>query len=297
PTSRSDGKSHFISVCSGLFFASAVQEVVVSNSNIVPVRGLLLMFCSIQPISMASSSQAVVHNIEPPWIGMLSVTKDTSAKHTGTLRKAAKSGFPFTLEQKESVAAMCWPCHCIVHRLIPADILAASFHSINLLRTHGGPAWLRWAQQKSIMLRKPRQREDPPCLEEVSENSKRLGHHLAENQGGFPRWEGKVNKTRGHALRQQVDVSSDRVTLGSGHRGSDEDEAGVAGVAPYFAYTSICTLLLEVHHIMGLVHRESLDINPPHRVNDCHNFWGCRIVIQDEVLFVEVGRILIFRGE
>jgi hypothetical protein len=41
------------------------------------------MFCSIQRISMASSSQAVVHNIEPPWIEMLSVTKDTPAKHTG----------------------------------------------------------------------------------------------------------------------------------------------------------------------------------------------------------------------
>jgi hypothetical protein len=85
---------------------------------------------------MASSSQAVVHNIEPPWIEMLSVTKDTPAKHIGpcelcgrqtdqitthhlypraTVRKAAKSGFPFTLEQKELVAAMCWPCHCIVH--------------------------------------------------------------------------------------------------------------------------------------------------------------------------------------
>ncbi|KAJ7327434.1 hypothetical protein DFH08DRAFT_967877 [Mycena albidolilacea] len=110
---------------------------------------------------MASSSQAVVHNIEPRWIEMLSVTKDTPAKHTGTcglcgrqtdqitthrphlypratVRKAAKSRFPFTLEQKESVAAMCWPCHCIVHRLISADILAASFHSIDLLRTHSG---------------------------------------------------------------------------------------------------------------------------------------------------------------
>ncbi|KAJ7327485.1 hypothetical protein DFH08DRAFT_672059, partial [Mycena albidolilacea] len=50
-----------------------------------------------------------------------------------TVRKAAKSGFPFTRKQKDSVAAMCWPCHCIVHRLIPADILAASFHSIDLL--------------------------------------------------------------------------------------------------------------------------------------------------------------------
>lgn len=117
------------------------------------------MFFSIQSITMASSSQAVFHNVESPWIGMLSVTKDTPAKHTGncelcccqtnqitthhlypraTVRKAAKSGFPFTLEQKESVAAMCWPCHCIVHRLIPADILATSFHSIDLLKTHGG---------------------------------------------------------------------------------------------------------------------------------------------------------------
>ncbi|KAJ7153107.1 hypothetical protein C8R43DRAFT_453380 [Mycena crocata] len=97
--------------------------------------------------------------IAPPWIGMLSVTEDTLAtcpgicelcrRHTDHLtqhhlfpraavKRAADSGFPFTPEQKNSVAALCWPCHCIVHRLIRADILAAAFHSIDLLRTHGG---------------------------------------------------------------------------------------------------------------------------------------------------------------
>ncbi|KAJ7464666.1 hypothetical protein B0H11DRAFT_70092 [Mycena galericulata] len=96
-------------------------------------------------------------NREPTWIGMLSATKDTPAKHVGTCelcgrqtdhitqhhlypraaqRRAVTSGFPFTLEQKGSIAAMCWPCHCIVHRLIPVDILASSFHSIDLLKTH-----------------------------------------------------------------------------------------------------------------------------------------------------------------
>ncbi|KAJ7829782.1 hypothetical protein B0H14DRAFT_3465456 [Mycena olivaceomarginata] len=93
---------------------------------------------------MASSSQAVVHNIEPPWIKMLSVTKDTPAKYTGTCGLCGRQTDQITTNHlypratKESVAAMCWPCHCIVHRLIPADILAPSFHSIDLLRTHGG---------------------------------------------------------------------------------------------------------------------------------------------------------------
>ncbi|KAJ6544555.1 hypothetical protein DFH09DRAFT_1173015 [Mycena vulgaris] len=118
---------------------------------------------------------------------------------------------------------MCWPCHCIVHRLIPADILAASFHSIDLLKTHDDiRAWLRWAQQKSIMylhsLMIPRTLK-VPCTPKVQKAKATRGPSLprespkiqnaldtiwAENQGGFPRWEGKGKKTRGHALRQQV---------------------------------------------------------------------------------------------
>jgi hypothetical protein len=106
--------------------------------------------------SFAGTSQGGNHS---PWIGMLSVTKDTPARHSGTCelcgchtdqitihhlypraaaRRAATSSFPFTLEQKESVAAICWPCHCIIHRLLPPNILASSFHSIDLLKTHDG---------------------------------------------------------------------------------------------------------------------------------------------------------------
>ncbi|KAJ6582456.1 hypothetical protein DFH09DRAFT_1145384, partial [Mycena vulgaris] len=124
---------------------------------------------------------------------------------------------------------MCWPCHCIVHRLIPADILAASFHPIDPLKTHGDiRAWLRWAQQKSIMylhslmiprtLKVPRTSKVPrtpkvqkakatrgPSLpRESPEIQSALDTIWTENQGGFPRWEGKGKKTRGHALRQQV---------------------------------------------------------------------------------------------
>ncbi|KAF7348688.1 HNH endonuclease [Mycena venus] len=120
--------------------------------------------------SIGGPSPAIV---EPAsWISMLSATKDTPARHTCTgtcelcgnqtdkitmhhlypravVRKAAKRGFPFTPDQKDSIASMCWPCHCIVHRLIPADILASAFHSIDLLKTHDGiRAWLVWAQPK-----------------------------------------------------------------------------------------------------------------------------------------------------
>ncbi|KAJ7858507.1 hypothetical protein B0H14DRAFT_2577719 [Mycena olivaceomarginata] len=112
---------------------------------------------------------------------------------------------------------MCWPCHCIVHRLIPADILAASFHSIDLLRTHGGiQAWLRWAQQKLIMhlhslmiphtpkVKKAKTTRGSSLPRESPKIQSALDTIWAENRGGFPRWEGKANRTRGHALRQQV---------------------------------------------------------------------------------------------
>ncbi|KAJ6558390.1 hypothetical protein B0H19DRAFT_1376815 [Mycena capillaripes] len=204
------------------------------------------------------------------WIGMLSETKDTLSKRTGTCdlcdcstnhltqhhlypravaRKAAKRGSPFTSKQKDSVAGLCWPCHCIVHRLIPADVLASSFHSIDLLKTHDGIlAWLHWAQPKgiqylhSIMISKiPRppknvQKAKPgksvvsqpsapmpkiprppknvqkakPGKSVVSQPSasasvlNALDTIWAQNQGGFPRWEGKGTKTRGHALRQRI---------------------------------------------------------------------------------------------
>jgi len=170
---------------------------------------------------------------------MLSVTKDTPSRYPGTCelcgchtdlitrhhlfprqvtRKADKRGFPFTPEQKESVADMCWPCHCIVHRLILADVLASEFHSIDRLKTHGGVrAWLHWVQGKSMQYLHSLMIPCPPKPPEVQKvvKGKRgpaafpkvqaaLDTIWAENQGGFPRWEGKGGKTRGHALRQQV---------------------------------------------------------------------------------------------
>ncbi|KAJ7472190.1 hypothetical protein FB451DRAFT_1367982 [Mycena latifolia] len=182
--------------------------------------------------SIAGPSQAV----HEPWIGMLSETKDTPAKHTGTcelcghqtehitqhhlypratVRKAATNGFPYTPEQKASIAALCWPCHCIVHRLIPNDILASSFHSIELLKIHGGiQAWLHWAQRKSVrdlhslmIPRSPKitKGKRGPVLPQASPTVQRALETIwAQNQDGFPRWEGKGTKTRGHSLRQQV---------------------------------------------------------------------------------------------
>ncbi|KAJ7210019.1 hypothetical protein GGX14DRAFT_394821 [Mycena pura] len=193
---------------------------------------------------MVSSSQAVIHDVEPPWIRMLSITKDTPAKYTGTcelcgrqtdhvtkhhlyprsaVRRAAKSGFLFTIEQRDSVAAMCWPCHCVVHRLIPADVLAASFHSIDLLKAHSGTLILELFEVELLTLaqRSPGLASlvsaevnsvlalvDDPAHSEGSENLPKIETALdtiwVENQGSFLKWEGQGKKTRGHALRQQV---------------------------------------------------------------------------------------------
>ncbi|KAJ7843238.1 hypothetical protein B0H14DRAFT_3689899 [Mycena olivaceomarginata] len=239
PTSRSDGKSHFISVCSGLFFASAVQEVVVSNSNIVPVRGLPLMFCSIQPISMASSSQAVVHNIEPPWIGMLSVTKDTSAKHTGTWLSEAEL---LTLAQQSSGLA---------------SLGTAEVDNVKKAKTTRGSSLPR----------------ESPKIQSA------LDTIWAENQGGFPRWEGKVNKTRGHALRQQV-----RRLVGSSNVRKPDIEAAMRTKPEWQEWHHISPICLYVHYSLKFI---------TIWVWSTGNLW----IVFRRGLFVEVGRILIFRGE
>ncbi|KAJ6464760.1 hypothetical protein C8R47DRAFT_1205740 [Mycena vitilis] len=185
--------------------------------------------------STVGLSNPGVSAIDPPWVAMLYVTKDTSSTGTGTCelcrretdqitrhhlyprvatRKAAASGFPFTPEQTDSLVPLCWPCHCIVHRLIPADILAAAFHSIDLLLTHGGvDAWLRWARQPdhtmeflhSLMITK----DDPEVVKKggrppMPAIQDALDTIWAENQEGFPRLEGKKKKTHGHALRQKI---------------------------------------------------------------------------------------------
>ncbi|KUI69886.1 Uncharacterized protein YisB [Cytospora mali] len=49
--------------------------------------------------------------------------------------KAAAEG-KYTAEQKCSLALLCWPCHSAIHRIIPNDRLAQSFHSVELLKAH-----------------------------------------------------------------------------------------------------------------------------------------------------------------
>ncbi|KAJ7178154.1 hypothetical protein C8R46DRAFT_1075979 [Mycena filopes] len=157
----------------------------------------------------------------PPWIGMLTVTEDTRAKHSGTCQlcfkadtvtthhlypRAAAKTTTFTREQAKEVVSLCWPCHCIVHRLIPADQLARMFHSIELLNTHRGiQAWLRWSQPHSSEYLRSLMIPCPPLEIEKKTNTElqtALAAIWLENNSTFPRLEGK--KTRGHALRQQL---------------------------------------------------------------------------------------------
>ncbi|KAJ7153109.1 hypothetical protein C8R43DRAFT_1002930 [Mycena crocata] len=191
---------------------------------------------------MHSNVGAAIHDVESPWTKILSTTKDTLARSAGTCdlcgrhaehitqhhlypraatRRAAKKGVPFTAEQKNTVAAMCWPCHCIMHHLIMVDVLASSYNSIDLLKTHSGiNAWLCWAQQKSmrdlhsLMIPKAQAKSLPEVSPAVRSVPSVLASIWAQNQGNFPRWEGKNNRTgsRGHALRQQVrSVAGNRV--------------------------------------------------------------------------------------
>ncbi|KAJ7030608.1 hypothetical protein C8F04DRAFT_1113042 [Mycena alexandri] len=155
------------------------------------------------------------------WIGMLSVTKDTPSQHSGTCTlcgkdtshitqhlypRAASRRASFTPEQKDSVAAMCWPCHCIMHQLILADVLARDFHSIELLKTHSRiQVWLHWAESRpmeylhSLMI---------PCPPKKPQNQSPIQSALdaiwLRNQNTFPRLEGKGKRTRALAIRGQV---------------------------------------------------------------------------------------------
>ncbi|KAJ7642340.1 hypothetical protein DFH06DRAFT_1214565 [Mycena polygramma] len=189
--------------------------------------------------SVAVPVQLGIPNIESPWIGMLSAIKDTRANESGTCelcgrethritkhhlypravsRKAAARGSPFTREQTDSIAVLCWPCHCIIHRLIPGNVLAASFHSVDLLMTHVGvQAWLHWAllpghsvqHLHSFMIppkvpkttKAPKTKILPPPSPSIQ---RALDTIWAENQGSFPKLESKRGKTRGHALRCAV---------------------------------------------------------------------------------------------
>ncbi|KAJ6542535.1 hypothetical protein DFH09DRAFT_1322387 [Mycena vulgaris] len=82
---------------------------------------------------------------------------------------------------------MCWPCHRIVHRLIPADILASSFHSIALTKTHGGSL----ASLGAAEIDAGPALVDDPMLSEGSILSEAIQSALdtiwAQNQDSFPR--------------------------------------------------------------------------------------------------------------
>ncbi|KAJ7641177.1 hypothetical protein FB45DRAFT_1053755 [Roridomyces roridus] len=180
----------------------------------------------------ATDTRPSIPAIQPPWIGMLSQTKDTPSCTHGicqlcrcetdrftshhlfprvAVRNAAIQGTPFTPQQQKSVADLCWPCHCIVHRLIPHEVLACAFYTVDFLHGHGGvQAWLRWKQNKSIlylhslMLPVSSLPATPANSKLVENISEALDAIWAEHNGDFPRWEGKGKKTRGHALRQQI---------------------------------------------------------------------------------------------
>ncbi|KAJ7720792.1 hypothetical protein B0H16DRAFT_1603905 [Mycena metata] len=156
------------------------------------------------------------------WTGMLSMAKDTPSRHTGTCelcgkdtdhitkhhlypRSATRRAF-FTPEQKDSLAAMCWPCHCIIHQLILADVLARDFHSIELLNTHSRiQAWLQWAESWTMehlhsLMVPPRLRQ--PQNQSPIQNA--LDAIWVRNENTFPRLEGKGKRTRALAIRGQI---------------------------------------------------------------------------------------------
>lgn len=61
--------------------------------------------------------------------------------------KAAPNG-TYTKKQKKATAQLCWPCHSAIHRIMPNETLAASFHSVELLSAHGEvQAWVRKMQR------------------------------------------------------------------------------------------------------------------------------------------------------
>ncbi|KAI1080026.1 hypothetical protein F5B20DRAFT_148487 [Whalleya microplaca] len=114
-----------------------------------------------------SGSSNLAPGQQVPWIGMLAATKDTPASHPGYCELCQRSTyaitrhhlFPrrtrtpgrFTDEEREALVTLCWPCHCILHRLIPHELLAKSYHSIEAITTHRGiQAWLRWAKELPI---------------------------------------------------------------------------------------------------------------------------------------------------
>ncbi|KAJ7720766.1 hypothetical protein B0H16DRAFT_380902 [Mycena metata] len=177
-----------------------------------------------------------------PWIGMLSVTLDTPAKHYGTCdlcRKetesitkhhlypraaAAASGLSFTPEQEKSIAMMCWPCHCIVHRLLRAPVLARFYHSIDTLKTHSGiKAWLKWSQSlstqhlRSLMISRPDALIKPPKTYKSTPKIQRaLDEIWLQNNDTFPKLEPTSKKrTRAWALGRHMKKTFP-ATLGGG---------------------------------------------------------------------------------
>jgi hypothetical protein len=104
---------------------------------------------------------------EMPWVRMLSVIKDTPSRKPETCKLCGRPThaitkhhwFPrrfqrsadLTPEQRKAVVFFCWPCHCILHRLIPHNILGEHYLSVESLARHGGiKSWLRWAKTRSI---------------------------------------------------------------------------------------------------------------------------------------------------
>lgn len=51
-------------------------------------------------------------------------------------------------DQKDSIALLCWPCHCAIHRIKTNNELAASFHSVELLKGNAEVQdWIRKMQR------------------------------------------------------------------------------------------------------------------------------------------------------
>ncbi|KAI0127420.1 hypothetical protein BJ170DRAFT_371931 [Xylariales sp. AK1849] len=101
------------------------------------------------------------------WFNMLKVTRNTQSQRPGDcslcLRRTEaitshhlypqRTHIPgrFIPEQEAAVVMLCWPCHCIMHRLITHERLAGFFHSIEAIKVHRGiKSWLRWARQQPM---------------------------------------------------------------------------------------------------------------------------------------------------
>ncbi|ROW01312.1 hypothetical protein VMCG_05928 [Cytospora schulzeri] len=80
----------------------------------------------------------------------------------------------YNTEQKNSVALLCWPCHSAIHRIMSNNRLAASYHSVPLLKTHVDvQSWIRKMQRATTAELDPPNRRKNRVVHVATRASKR----------------------------------------------------------------------------------------------------------------------------